>query len=686
MYFRNIPDIEYDVKPISYPFTESEFVVAKNFFRRFRVNEEAFSYAVFFNKYSIKEGERPDTIAKKAYGDQFLDWVIILTNNLINPLFDWPLSNYELEKTLNYKYDDPYGTIHHYETYEIKNDAGYVVLPAGKRVDETFYNAPQFASEPNPPSSLPTPTSTRRATATLAYQDLGVTQVDVTSSLYGYVAAPSVVFGPVPNSSGAQATANLSSERRLWGFNVYQAGNGYTYPPIVSLSGNFSGISATAVIDGSGSVTAINVDGIKYDTTDSNQIYEFGNGTTIAPNGTGVGSTGGFNIGSTHLRFGDASGTRYAILNPVDTREINTVRVYAIRGNGSNGGETPDIVGTEDLRLQYEITNVGDAPSGNNWTDLGIIIDAVPNGSGTGVLDNYDFTLPETLKDEHVYFRLYQSGNSGAQYDHYGILSVNFLDTEATYEGETTVTLSVNPLDPSPSINQAAASAITLQKVDSITVTNGGTGYNTNGVPTVSFTGGFWTYTDSEGGATTVPNETIATAYTGYNLVPTITDGGAGYDTATATITGGGGNGATATLNISGGSVSSITMTSIGTGYTSTPDIEISYQDLEDVTVNEGDVIVVDGVNYKWTSGEWKRQITTGFKYYNNGVVTVLQGSECCRPVTIADWFFEENEKKREIYILKAEYLQSFIKDFRNRNKYKKSGDYISNTLKKTSA
>lgn len=140
MYFDNIPDIQYDVKPISYPFTESEFVVAKNFFRRFRVNEEAFSYAVFFNKYSIQEGDRPDTIAQKAYGDQFLDWVIILTNNLINPLFDWPLSNYELEKTLNYKYDDPYATIHHYETYEIKNDAGYIVLPAGMRVDETFYN------------------------------------------------------------------------------------------------------------------------------------------------------------------------------------------------------------------------------------------------------------------------------------------------------------------------------------------------------------------------------------------------------------------------------------------------------------------------------------------------------------------------------------------------------------------
>ena len=49
------------------------------------------------------------------------------------------------------------------------------------------------------------------------------------------------------------------------------------------------------------------------------------------------------------MRFGDASGTRFATLNAVDTTDANTVRVYAVRGNGSNGGETPDVAGTEDL-------------------------------------------------------------------------------------------------------------------------------------------------------------------------------------------------------------------------------------------------------------------------------------------------------------------------------------------------
>jgi hypothetical protein len=151
MYFSLVPNIEYDEKPISYPFSESDYVVAKNFFRRYQVNQDVFSYAVFFNKYSIQDGERPYTIAKRAYGDPFYDWVVLITNNIINPLHDWPLTNYELQKTVESEYDDPYGTIHHYETVEVP--AGYTIttdfgetepviaLQGGLVVDQTFYNS-----------------------------------------------------------------------------------------------------------------------------------------------------------------------------------------------------------------------------------------------------------------------------------------------------------------------------------------------------------------------------------------------------------------------------------------------------------------------------------------------------------------------------------------------------------------
>ena len=73
-------------------------------------------------------------MAEKLYGDPFYDWVILLTNNLVNAQYDWPMSNYSLSKILEKEFDDPYGTIHHYETYE------YGPYPAGLRVDAVFYN------------------------------------------------------------------------------------------------------------------------------------------------------------------------------------------------------------------------------------------------------------------------------------------------------------------------------------------------------------------------------------------------------------------------------------------------------------------------------------------------------------------------------------------------------------------
>tara|TARA_B100001939_G_C16867406_1_gene584770 strand:- start:45 stop:677 length:633 start_codon:yes stop_codon:yes gene_type:complete len=135
MFFKIVPNISYDEKPISYPFSESDFVVAKNFFRRYKINEDVFQYAVFFKKYTIVDGERPETLAEKAYGDQFLDWVILLTNNMVNAQYDWPRSNYEMYRIVEEEFDDPYSEINH---YEIRETIGQ--YQAGLHVDETFYN------------------------------------------------------------------------------------------------------------------------------------------------------------------------------------------------------------------------------------------------------------------------------------------------------------------------------------------------------------------------------------------------------------------------------------------------------------------------------------------------------------------------------------------------------------------
>lgn len=153
MYFSFIPDIQYDVKPVKFPFTSSDFVVAKNFFRRYKIYDDVFSYTVYFNKYAVKEGERPDQIAEKIYGNPFYDWIILLTNNTINPLFDWPMSSSALKNFCEKKYLDPYGEVVYYLTDEItvpqtvtsdqsSKKIPVAVLKGGIKVDVEFYNKP----------------------------------------------------------------------------------------------------------------------------------------------------------------------------------------------------------------------------------------------------------------------------------------------------------------------------------------------------------------------------------------------------------------------------------------------------------------------------------------------------------------------------------------------------------------
>ena len=64
MYFNILPDIRYDTKPISYPFSESDYTRTKNFFKRYNVNDTVFPYATFYKKYAVNEGVKIETIAK----------------------------------------------------------------------------------------------------------------------------------------------------------------------------------------------------------------------------------------------------------------------------------------------------------------------------------------------------------------------------------------------------------------------------------------------------------------------------------------------------------------------------------------------------------------------------------------------------------------------------------------------
>ena len=88
----------------------------------------------FFTKYKIIGDERPDNVAFKEYNDSALDWVVLLSNNIQNIQSEWPLPQSALDEFLLEKYETYeklHSGIHHYETVEIKNSIGGIVLPGG---------------------------------------------------------------------------------------------------------------------------------------------------------------------------------------------------------------------------------------------------------------------------------------------------------------------------------------------------------------------------------------------------------------------------------------------------------------------------------------------------------------------------------------------------------------------------
>ena len=110
--FSNWPTVSYDLKKNGKPLELTNITL------RFKINELLRNKSTVMYQYDVKDGERPDIIAYKYYGDTTLDWVILLTNNIVDPQFEWPLDDRSFERYMRNKYgslEAAKQTIHLYE-------------------------------------------------------------------------------------------------------------------------------------------------------------------------------------------------------------------------------------------------------------------------------------------------------------------------------------------------------------------------------------------------------------------------------------------------------------------------------------------------------------------------------------------------------------------------------------------
>ena len=137
-YFNYIPDFAY---PSRLPDAKiSDYIVVKNLFKRGKLREDIYQNIAFFTKYEIIGNDRPDNVAAEVYGDSDLDWVVLISNNIVNVQSEWPLLQNDFDRFMLDKYGtyDKMNDTHHYETKEVKNTAGAVIVPEGLQVASDY--------------------------------------------------------------------------------------------------------------------------------------------------------------------------------------------------------------------------------------------------------------------------------------------------------------------------------------------------------------------------------------------------------------------------------------------------------------------------------------------------------------------------------------------------------------------
>ena len=60
--------------------------------------------SVIYYNYDVQDGDTPESVAERFYGDSEKHWVILYTNNIIDPYYDWPLSYLQFTNYLEKKY------------------------------------------------------------------------------------------------------------------------------------------------------------------------------------------------------------------------------------------------------------------------------------------------------------------------------------------------------------------------------------------------------------------------------------------------------------------------------------------------------------------------------------------------------------------------------------------------------
>jgi hypothetical protein len=112
MYFSYFPKGTYDIR------NDGNEKVVTDLMVRVKVRSKVLDESTLYDLYDIPEGETPEITALKHFGNSQYHWVILLTNDITDRYYGWPLTTYEFENYMTEKYTNPDG-VHHFEITQL---------------------------------------------------------------------------------------------------------------------------------------------------------------------------------------------------------------------------------------------------------------------------------------------------------------------------------------------------------------------------------------------------------------------------------------------------------------------------------------------------------------------------------------------------------------------------------------
>lgn len=123
-YFEYLPRVDYDMGRAGVK--QRAVDISRRFVIENLIKDKPVIYRTYFCA-----GDRPDQVAEKVYGDALLDWLILMTNQVIDPFFQWPMDHFQFTEHIKAKYGSlsvAHQTVHHYE---------WIVRPESRQLDGT---------------------------------------------------------------------------------------------------------------------------------------------------------------------------------------------------------------------------------------------------------------------------------------------------------------------------------------------------------------------------------------------------------------------------------------------------------------------------------------------------------------------------------------------------------------------